>query len=317
MLEDMKINNIITSYIYRESQKGNVPFFDEDLQNFYLIINILQYIYGNSTTGESPVSDYDYDKLYEIMLNNGGNDVISTLVQNDAESDYHLYPELRGTLDKIYYLTKPEKSVNKSRKTLDDWIRTSEDKIFKETGKKVNLNNEEIWVFPKWDGVSAVMEMNENGTADKVLQRGDTDTNKGTNITRFFDDFTRKSEFKGKKYGLKCELMMEERDLNDYNKKYNTDYNNTRSIVSSIFNTHEVDERFKLVTPVPLRVRTIDGHEEVAREAFNEYLAVKAEVKKNNLQPIEAIDLLNGAGGIIIKAHSVLMKQNSKIIKKL
>ena len=77
---------------------------------------------------------------------------------------------------------------------------------------------------------------------------------------------------KGNPYGLKTEVMMNEKDLDDYNKRYNTSYKSTRSIVSSIINSDKADGREQLLEIVKLRTSVIiDGEErieELSSEAF-------------------------------------------------
>ena len=179
-MEDVK--SIIESYITKSDYES---YTEEDLQNIYMIINVAQYIYNNSGF-DTGLSDTEYDLLYAIMLENGGSDIISVPNVLDDEVVYHKYPILRGTLSKTFYLSNDEERTNPSRKYLDEWKSSMENKIYQSTGKHINLDNEEIYVFPKFDGVSGIFEMNPDGTIDRVLTRGYTVTNEAKNVTHQF-----------------------------------------------------------------------------------------------------------------------------------
>lgn len=250
---------------------------DIDKEELYLInsiIKVLQSIY-NYDSIDTGVSDSDYDRLYEIISNNDI-EVVSTPVLSNNKIDYHKYPSLRGTLDKIYALDSDEIMANPSRRSLLDFVKTSENIIREKTGMNVNLWEEEVYVFPKWDGVSCIFQM-ENNMLDKALTRGFTETNEAENITHVFSAIKSKIPSIGVigTYGLKTEIMCHDDDLEYYNKKYGTDYKNTRSIVASILNSQDIDDRVYLLQIQKLRTTMIDenGNEtlqELADEAFKD-----------------------------------------------
>lgn len=263
------VKSFINAMIYKDHVNKLIPYNENDLQAIYMIINITQYIYNNSGE-ETGLTDSEYDTLYEILLSNDGSDVISAPIASNNVR-YHKYPGLRGTLAKTYYLTTDEERKNPSRKYLDEWKKSMENKIFNNSGKRVNLDNEEIYVFPKFDGVSAIFEMNDDGTIQYVLTRGFTETNEAQDITHQLYNYPRRkhNEIRGE-YGLKTEIMMSEKDLEYFNTKYKTNYKNTRSIVSAILNSDEYDdEKSRLLHVVPLRVGSADGHQELATEVFD------------------------------------------------
>lgn len=247
----------------------------EDLYLINSIIKVLQSIY-NYDSIDTGVSDSDYDRLYEIISNNDI-EVVSTPVLSNNKIDYHKYPSLRGTLDKIYALDEDEIMANPSRRSLQDFVKTSENTIKEKTGKTVDLWEEEVYVFPKWDGVSCIFEI-EDDVMKKALTRGYTETNEAENITHIFQTIKSKIPTSGESkatYGLKTEIMCHDEDLEYYNKKYNTDYKNTRSIVISILNSQEIDDRVNLLQIQKLRTSVIDenGNEqlqELADEVFKD-----------------------------------------------
>ena len=271
IIKEPEMKKTINSYINKEQINKLVPYTEEDLQNIYMIINITQFVYNNSGW-DTGLSDNDYDILYSIMLANGGADVISVPITPSQENVvFHKYPALRGTLTKTFYLTNDEDRTNPSRKYLDEWKKSMENKIFNKTGRNVDLDNYEVFVFPKFDGVSGIFEMNEKGEIDRVLTRGYTETNEAKNITHVFKDYPKRkhNEFPNQSYGLKTEIMMQEDDLEYFNEKYGTNYKNSRSIVSAIINSDEYDEeKSSLLHIVPLRVGTEDGKQELADEVF-------------------------------------------------
>ena len=241
-------------------------FSEDDKQNVFLMIFLCQYIFNYSglPTG---LSDLEYDQLYEVYINLGNDDMISVNIpKSSTKTANHHYPSLRGTLTKVYYLTDDEVRKNPTRKYLNEWIKRTE-KIYSDiTGRSINLNEEDIYVFPKWDGCSCVFEFNPDGSLHKALTRGNVYTNVAQDITRAFPHVIGKKTKNG--YGLKTEIMMRENDLDSYNKKYNTTYRNTRSIVSSILNTidSKTDPRLDMLVIQGLRTSELDGKEETLQE---------------------------------------------------
>lgn len=262
----------ISVYLNRDVINKLVPYSEDELHEIEMITKITQYIYNNSGE-ETGLSDSEYDMLYSILISNNGLDNTSSpIVPNSKNIAFHKYPSLRGTLTKVYYLTDDEPRTNKSRKSLDEWKASMEQKIYQNSGRRINLDNEEIYVFPKFDGVSGIFEMNSDGSIDRVLTRGFTETNEAEDITRHFDFMTKrnKAEIRDKPYGLKTEIMMKNQDLEYFNKAYGTNYRNTRSIVSGILNSDEYEkDKSLLLQVIPLRVDTEDGQQTLASEVFD------------------------------------------------
>ena len=225
---------------------------EEDNKLVGVILDICNFIYNN--TGESTgLSDSEYDELVEYYRDQTGNDIIGTDVVSEDVA-HHKYTSLRGTLDKIYKLTEEDVVKNKSQKTIEDWVNTSQRRIKERTGATVNLWEEDIFAFPKFDGVSCIFECDKDGNLERALTRGNTTTNEAQDITKIL-----KGVFKDPitgahgPHGLKTEIMMKNDDLEEYNKKYHKNYKNTRSIVSSILNSDEADERVNYLQIIPLR----------------------------------------------------------------
>ena len=250
---------------------NNEEFTDNEKQIIFMIIEITQYLY-NYSGYDTGLTDTEYDKLYEIYINLGNEDIISVDLPFDTfDTGYHKYPSLRGTLTKVYYLYDNETRTNPTRKYLSEWIKSREREIFEKTGRKVNLSEERVYVFPKWDGVSCIFEFNPDGSLARALTRGNVETNEAQVITKCFPNVKGRVTDTG--YGLKTEIMMREQDLDYYNEKYHADYKNTRSVVASILNSDSLDERNELLVVQKLRDSYLKNGEETLQvlddEAFN------------------------------------------------
>lgn len=272
VVKSKKVQSSI-QFLLSKSRNGET-ILKEDVYLAYSLVKLLQSIY-NYDSVDTGVSDSDYDRLYEIISNNDI-EVISTPVLSNNKVEYHKYRSLRGTLDKIYALDENEALANPSRRTLMDFIKTSENTIYEKTGRIVNLRDEEVYVFPKWDGVSCIFEM-ENDKLERALTRGYTETNEAENITHVFPEIRSKIPSKGihGTYGLKTEIMCRDEDLEYYNEKYGTNYKNTRSMVSSILNSLEMDRRVHFLQIKKLRTSRINENgeeelQELAAEAFDD-----------------------------------------------
>ena len=183
--------------------------------------NIIYYDSGDDTG----LTDTEYDYLVSLLDKK----------EINKNKEEHSFTILRGTLSKIYALTDEDVLKNKSQKSIEDWVASNE-KLYKEsTGNSINLYDEEILLMPKFDGVSCVIEIDENQRVTRALTRGNLDNNKAKDITHIISEiFTGDAQYKGMKYAIKTELMMLDNDLDKYNETYNKDYKNTRSAISGI-----------------------------------------------------------------------------------
>lgn len=225
------------------------PLKDGQLQELNAIVGILQILY-NSALG-SPVSDYSYDTLQEMLIDLGIPRLTGSVEINDSSKLEHTYKNLRGTLDKVYYLSPDEKRTNKSRKYLNDWIKSTEVSYEKSTGKKIDLRKVKIMVQPKFDGCSVIRE--DNGKKKTWINRGDTRTNKATDVSKIMNIFD--GLWNEDQCGIKFEVMMTEENKNTINELYrNRHYKNSRQIVTAILNSNEADFKADYLYPVPLRI---------------------------------------------------------------
>lgn len=267
ILNDLTFNMIDIKKAYEEiSQKDKMkrinyytyinnitkePLKDGQLQELNAIVGILQILY-NSKMG-SPVNDSAYDTLQEMLIDLGIPRLTGSIETNSMSKVSHTYTNLRGSLDKVYYLTTDEKRVNKSRKYLDEWIKSTESLYLKKTGKTIDLNSVKIMIQPKFDGCSSIME--NDGIKPIWITRGDTRNNKASEVTHIMNIFNDIWCNDGEEYGIKFEVMMSEENKDKINELYrNVHYKNSRQIVTAILNSNEADFKSEYLYPVPLRI---------------------------------------------------------------
>lgn len=265
ILNDLTFNMIDTKQAYDEISKSDKmkrinyyahienirkePLNDQQLQELNAIVGVLQILY-NSTMG-SPVSDFIYDTLQEMLIDLGIPRLTGSVEINSASKLEHTYKNLRGTLDKVYYLSPDEKRTNKSRRYLHEWIKSAETTYEKATGKKIDLSKEKIIVQPKFDGVSAVQEC--DGKKKVWISRGDTRLNKASDVSHIMNIFN--DIWNEGICGIKFEVMMTEENKDKINELYrNRHYKNSRQIVTATLNSNEADFKADYLYPIPLRI---------------------------------------------------------------
>ena len=254
-LESLKIHKLINYLVYIVDEYDV-----EDKLILQLLIRILQNIFNNSSE-TSPVTNEDYDKLYELnRIHNGEEIVGSSFNKNNKIVSSHKYPDLRGTLDKAHFIRIKDKGKDK-RKSIEDIKKSMENKI----GRALTAKESEIYLFPKWDGVSEIFECDGDGNVEKALSRGDTDLNeavdgtrlfKGTNFRYIKNDYNNTHEF-----GVKTEVVM---SRDDYKEFCTTEgqFNNPRSAVTSIVTSLDFNKDYlKYLTIVPLQVQDFETKE--------------------------------------------------------
>lgn len=235
---------------------------DESMKLLKYILKICNYIYNNTSYGTG-LTDSEYDILLSHYQNITGNNIITEPIMNTDSTGNHTYTSLRGTLDKIYKITDDDVVKNKSQSTLDDWIIKTQNRYKDKTGEDINLLDEEVYIMPKFDGISCVFECDESGRVIKALTRGDTERNIANDITPLLKDAFISHNCKGTKHGVKTEIMMTDDNLERYNKDHDTDYKNTRSIVAAILNSkNSTKEDIEYLTIVPLRYSYIESGKE-------------------------------------------------------
>ena len=228
----------INYYLKNKDDEKSEFDMERDIPVLKNIIGIALYVYTFSGI-DTGLSDSEYDELYSLYVRLSGDDSFTINDLGKEEKDFHQYPLLRGTLDKIYSLGDKDEyqRVNDHRESLDKWIQRREDEIYMKSGKQVNLNKEEVYVFPKWDGCSCIFEFDKNGKLEKALTRGYTKLNTAKNITCHFKGL--EDPWEGKEHGLKTEIMVKNSDVETYKDRTGKEYAQSRSVASSIINQND------------------------------------------------------------------------------
>lgn len=247
------------NYFINKNNINKTPLSDIELSQLNALIEILQILY---TAGfDTKVSDKDYDTLQEMLIDMGIPRLTGSVEINSASKINHQYLNLRGTLGKVYYLNKDQERTNKSRKYLDEWIKSIELKYKKVTGKEIDLNNIPVLLQPKFDGCSVVLEIHN----DKMLwlTRGDTKVNKASDVSHIMNIFNNLySEHKD--CGIKFEVMITEDNKENINELYRDKvYKNSRQIVTAVLNSNEPDFKADYLYPIPLRI--INNNDEIEK----------------------------------------------------
>lgn len=224
---------------------------DMDLLTCRKIIDILQFVYNN-TPITPPVSDDDYDKLYQV-ISDKGIEIVGAVNAQGKPVREHEYPDLRGTLNKVHFMYNIDKNGD-NRRSVEDWIHTIESIL----GYRLNSTDLfEIWLQPKWDGVSVVFECDKDGYIEHALLRGDVGKNLAVDIAPLFKEWKDFTEYaRGTvPFGVKTEVLMNRAEYEKICKEYKV-FVSPRSATTSIVNEKVLrPELGKYLTIEPLRIQ--------------------------------------------------------------
>lgn len=260
--------NKFVQFVISKRMNGDI-ITENDYQNIMLLIDLIQSVY-NYSSKDTGMSDDDFDILEQI-LEEKEMDIVSSPIKSKRKITHHSYPCLRGTIEKIHAL-KDETKANKSRKSLADWVSKTE-RIYSENnkGKKINLWKEEVYIFPKWNGISVIHEFNENNKLIKSLTRGFTALNEAEDVTEVFkplEDKIRLEELKGVKYGVKTEVIIKDSVFEDYCNETKEKFSSARSLCNSIV-LGETQDRSSLLEIKLLRYSTGEDIEKLVYSVMN------------------------------------------------
>lgn len=257
------------------------PLKDAQLAELQSIVKILQ-ILDNNAVG-SPVSDTAYDNMQEMLVSMGIPRLTGTIEINSDSKVSHTYTNLRGTLGKVYYLSKAEKQTNKNRKYLDDWIEKSQKKYESVTGKQLDFNQLEVIVQPKFDGVSCILEVKDG--VPIWITRGDTKRNLASDVSHIMRPFNDVYVHDGN-YGIKFEVMMTEENKDRINSMIGSEvqYKNSRQIVTATINATEPDFKVDYLYLVPLRYMDNSMDTEILHpDLLENFPTIKCRLKDRDL----------------------------------
>lgn len=264
VIDELKENNI-NGYCFSLLDKTN--FDDTDKNNLLFIIRILQYIYNNSSCN-SPVSDDVFDSLYELNKKVNLTEVVGSTNPQGKIVANHNYPDLRGTLDKVHFFYEEDKGMERNKVSIEHWFLQVINKWMKEnltpirTSGKRNIDFD-ILMMPKFDGVSIIIETDENHVCERALTRGDTERNEAIDLSHIFKgvDFSylcKKYNIRGK-CGIKLEVIMTYDNYKAYCEKYGKFNNPRAAVISATGNNENGPEVLKYLTMQPLRIQDETG----------------------------------------------------------
>lgn len=197
------------------------------------IVNILQYIYNNDGS-VNIIPDDRYDILHEKLRDYTGLNPIGATNSVNRKTVKHNYPDLRGTLEKVYWLSTKDKEDN--RKSLEEWMHSIENKF------KIDIFKRGVYVslLPKWDGVSCILECNKDGIVETALSRGDVETNEAVDLSYLFKglDFSTYDTY-DTPFAVKTEVVIHD---DNFEKAKQTIYpfKTKRSAVSGMLNNQDL-----------------------------------------------------------------------------
>lgn len=315
ILQTLEFKNFV-SFVKRKKLEGGT-FSDKDYISIALLVDILQVIY-NYSGFDTGINDQDYDVLYEV-LEDKNLDFVSVAIKSRKKIVHHKYTRLRGTLEKIFAIDNEK--ANKSRKSLEQWVAKKE-KYLRDNGTPYNLMEHEVYIFPKWNGISVIHEFDENNHLIRSLTRGFTELNEAEDVTEIFKPIedkikTKAVDIKGIPYGLKTEVIIEDKVFKKYNKDNKTDFKSARSLCNSII-LGEPDDRVNLLTIKKLRYSTIDkdGNESLEKncpEVFESNYAILMKLIDKEMIHKYAVEYHNAEGcdcdGVVIQFIEDDLKQ--------
>lgn len=246
---------------------GDKELSEEDKVELQMIVKELQEKYDE---GHPLISDSEYDILQELLVYEG--EIRSSSESNDyGVRKKHPIDIMRGTLGKVYYLTDDEPRKNKSRKSLPEWIRSTQESL---NPYGINLLDEPVVVTAKYDGMSCCLYVNDKGEC-LWLTRGNTDTNEGVDISHIMQHMQVE---KIPNTATQFELLIENDKLDELNERYSTDYKNTRALTAGIVRTKEMDYRAQFIIPIPLKLYQ-NGKLEIHPAQFTKYPSIKCTLR--------------------------------------
>lgn len=229
----------------------------EFVENLKTVLQALDFVY---IAGEvSPLSDSEYDELHSIY-NELTEDVITNKYEVTGKKSKHIYPQLKGTLEKVHYIRESDKPISaiKTHRSVESWLKS----ILGKFGDLSKFTNGiDISCYLKYDGISVVFAF-ENGKLVSAITRGDKDTGEGRDVTQNFAsiDFTDWLPVALQPYsriGIKTEVCMGKEAFKKYSKRYKTEnrkLNDARSAASGLVNADKLDKKLleEYLTIVPL-----------------------------------------------------------------
>ena len=194
------------------------------------------------------LTDDEYDQLHSIYTEFSGDMITGEDDERNTRVE-HDYPNLKGTLTKVHYVTEEEKEndpdIVKEYKTLEEWIR--------KTFRKGTLG-----FYKKIDGTSVVLSLDEYRRVRKAVTRGYADSDLGIDKSSLFNHVTINGvipeEFDRKRVGLKIEAVVDRTAYEEMNEKFfNGELVDPRAAAVSLLSSQNwTDQHSAYLTLAPL-----------------------------------------------------------------
>lgn len=214
------------------------------------IIYILQFIYNNDGS-VNVITDDRYDILYEKYRKSTGQKLTGAKVNVNRKTAKHTYTDLRGTLDKVYWYC--EVDAEDDRDTIYDWMKQRERKL----NRDIFSVPVKVALLPKWDGVSMIAELDENGVCELALSRGDTEINEALDWSYLFKGIQLEEPL-GVKSAVKYEVVINDENF-EKAKQTIYPFKTKRSAVSGLLNNQDISRNIMLplLTLKPLQKQVL------------------------------------------------------------
>lgn len=295
---DERLKNLyktINKYIYGEDRLD-----EDDILLLEAILKLASFTYNN--IGEVIMSDDDYNKLEALYNSYGNRELIGSVIGDKTRISTHDYPDLRGTLNKIYSIysnTIKNTGVSKAKASYEEWLSYIENKL----GYKIP-DDTLILLQPKIDGVSIEFSCDKEGNVYKALTRGNVETNEAREVTDFF--IPMQFEEIGKRdneYGVKTEVYMRYKNFDKVAEKYGL--KTPLSAVSSIINTEPPNKDMKKYINIAILRVQEKGSDDIPPHIFEgdhytayirDYKSIEDSIKKIRKQskdyPIDGVVII-------------------------
>ena len=281
----------------------------------------LDNLYGKGF--KTPLTDEEYDNLHSIYNNLTGETIYGDLSSNNSKI-VHEYPDLKGTILKVHYITKEDKKndINaiEAHKCLDEWIYN--------TYKDLDKNKDHILeFFPKYDGVSIILSLDEQGRVISAITRGDVDEGVGQDKTSLFYNISFKDmvpeEYRGKKIGIKVEFIMTKEKFKKYNEKlFNNELTDERAGAVSLLNTENISPillKYGFVIPLLYQPKgefiKVYNKNDIENYSIKPFGIKQIKFKANKLYPVTSDELKNIIDDMKFECDRLLVQCDGLVIR--
>lgn len=221
--------------------------------------------------GQSPITDEEFDKIvlyYNKTFNKDYNTETEVKEGKRLVDISHTFPNLVGVLSKAYDITE-----------VQEWLKSISKRV------DVSLNTFSLLISEKYDGNSAVLTFNKDGSLNSALTRGKD--GKGLDLKKYFEDINIKEyslikELKDNQLlGIKCEIIITYEDFEELSLLLDKEYSNPRNLTAGILNSLDGYKYSKYLTIVPLAYDISNSDYSLSEKEVNQGSYLK-DIKEDN-----------------------------------